>query len=280
MQYYKQKFDEERALYGISESEILDCDFDGVQDGESALKETSNNIIKNCYFNLRYPLWHADYTKIFNSKMSASCRAALWYDKGIEIDHCEMKGIKALREYDLVSVKHSKIYSLEFAWKCRNVNIQECTLDSQYPFFECEDVKIHSLHMKGKYSFQYVKNMEIRNSVLDTKDAFWHSENVTVYDSVIQGEYLGWYSKNLKLVRCRIIGTQPLCYCENLVLEDCTMEQTDLAFELSGVHATVLNEIDSIKNPKSGTIKAKGIKQIIFDNKQVCERDTVIKTDV
>ena len=51
MQYYKQKFDEERALYGISESEILDCDFDGVQDGESALKETSNNIIKNCYFN-------------------------------------------------------------------------------------------------------------------------------------------------------------------------------------------------------------------------------------
>ena len=124
MQYYKQKFDEERALYGISESEILDCDFDGVQDGESALKETSNNIIKNCYFNLRYPLWHADYTKIFNSKMSASCRAALWYDKGIEIDHCEMKGIKALRECDLVSVKHSKIYSLEFAWKCRNVNIQ------------------------------------------------------------------------------------------------------------------------------------------------------------
>ena len=35
----KQRFDEERALYGSSDILVRDCSFDGPADGESAFKE-------------------------------------------------------------------------------------------------------------------------------------------------------------------------------------------------------------------------------------------------
>jgi hypothetical protein len=129
-----------------------------------------------------------------------------------------------------------------------------------------ENIDIDGYTLYGNYSFQYVKNAVIRNANLQTKDAFWESENITVYDSVINGEFLAWYSKNLRLVRCRIGGTQPLCYCENLVLEDCTFEpDADLAFEYSSVQATVNGHIVSVKNPRSGFIKAGSIGEVILD---------------
>lgn len=125
--------------------------------------------------------------------------------------------------------------------------------------------------MQGKYSFQYVHNMTIENSIFDKKDAFWHAKNVVVKNSTIKGQYLGWYSDNLTLINCKIIGTQPLCYCKHLKLVNCTMEKTDLAFEYSDVEANVKGLIDSVKNPKSGYIKADKIKDIILE-------DSIIKT--
>ena len=119
------------------------------------------------------------------------------------------------------------------------------------------------MNFKGKYSFQYVENLEITNSNLDTKDAFWHSENVTVKDSVVKGEYLGWFSKDLTLINCKIIGTQPLCYCENLKLINCTMKNCDLSFEYSDVEADIKGNVDSIKNPKSGTITVDSVGEVI-----------------
>ena len=44
------------------------------------------------------------------------------------------------------------------------------------------------------------------------------------------------------------------------------MVDTDLAFEKSEVEAEVTTVVDSIKNPKSGTIKAAGVKEIIMDD--------------
>ena len=112
----------------------------------------------------------------------------------------------------------------------------------------CSDIKIRNFRLDGNYSFQYCKNVEIHDSILNTKDAFWETENVTVYDSEINGEYLGWYAKNLRLVRCRISGTQPLCYAEN-----------------SSVNADVKGHITSVKNPRTGHIKADSIGEIIID---------------
>lgn len=274
--YQNERFDEERALYGLDGAQVLDCAFDGPADGESALKETRNLTVERCFFNLRYPFWHCDNAVIRSSEMTALCRAALWYDRNITIEDTAMNGIKALRECQDVRLKGCRVVSPEFLWRCTGVDIQDTTMESEYPLFECKDVTIDGLKMKGKYSFQYVENMTITNSVLDTKDAFWHSKNVTVVDSVVKGEYLAWYSENLHLIRCRIIGTQPLCYCKGLVLENCTMEETDLSFERSEVKATVKGKIDSVKNPRCGEIHADSIGEIIWADNCVDPKDTVI----
>lgn len=270
------KFDEERALYGLKNTKVIDCRFDGPADGESAFKECENIQVKDCYFNLRYPFWHVKGCMIQNADMTENCRAALWYDSDVTIKNSKLHGIKAFRECKNVSLVDSDVVSPEFFWRCNKVQVSHTTMQSEYPFFECSEVTIDDLSMKGKYSFQYVENMTIRNSNLDTKDAFWHSKNVTVIDSVVKGEYLGWYAENLTFIRCRIIGTQPLCYCKNLVLEDCTMEATDLSFERSQVEAKILGRIEGVKNPLCGTISADEIGELLLETDYIDPDQTKI----
>lgn len=271
------QFDEERALYGIRDTQVKSCIFDGPADGESAFKECNNIIVEDCIFNLRYPFWHVHNASVRNSKMTNGCRAALWYDDEITVEDCVLNGIKAFRECQNVKVNNCQIVSPEIFWKCNEVKINKVELESEYPFFECKNVDITQLNMTGKYSFQYVENMTIANSYLDTKDAFWHSKNVTVIDSVVKGEYLGWYSENLRFIRCKIIGTQPLCYCRGLKLCDCTMEGTDLSFERSEVDATIIGRIEGIKNPLCGRIAADDIGEILIEPEYVNPANTIIE---
>ena len=265
MKYENRTYGEERALYGIRDSKVLGCRFDGEEDGESALKECKKIEVEDCYFNLRYPLWHVDDANIRDVEMTEKCRAALWYDSNVRITDSKLNGIKALRECDGVSLVGCDINSEEFGWRCRNISVDSCKLNSQYPFFECKGMEADGIELTGKYSFQYIEDSTFRNCVFKTKDAFWHAKNVTVYDSVISGEYLAWYSENLRLVNCKISGTQPLCYCKGLILENCEMEGTDLSFERSDVRATILGDVMSIKNPISGQIKADSIGKLIWD---------------
>ncbi len=262
--------DEERALYGINNAQITRCIFDGPEDGESALKESSNIIVSDCDFRLRYPFWHVTNARIENTRMTDSCRAALWYDKNIRIISCEMSGIKAVRECKKISIENCNIQSEEFGWYSQDIKIKNTNLVSEYPFLNSSILRLESFTLKGKYSFQYVKDVEIRDSNLDTKDAFWHAKNVTVSDSIVKGEYLGWYSENLKFVRCKIIGSQPLCYAKGLILEDCEMIDCNLSFEKSDVQATILGSVVSVKNPASGCIRADSIGKIIMDNNSTC----------
>ena len=266
MRFENKQYDEERALYGIKDSEVVKCVFDGEADGESALKECRSITVSDCDFRLRYPLWHVEGGELDDIRMTETCRAALWYCKDLKIHNSKMYGIKALRECEDVTLCDCDINSAEFGWRCRNIKVSNTSLSSEYPFFECKNMEFDGFRLQGKYSFQYVENAVMRNCELKTKDAFWHAKDVTVYDSVIAGEYLGWYSENLRLVRCKISGTQPLCYCKGLVLEDCETEGCDLSFEKSDVRATVKGNIVSVKNPISGYIRADSIGEIILDD--------------
>ncbi len=257
-------FDEERSLYNLKDAEVLNCKFAGAADGESVLKECRNYSVKNCSFSLRYPMWHAKKFTLKNSSMDDKARAPLWYSKDGEISGSNILGIKCLRECKNIIMNNCNIISPEFGWKCNGIKIKNSTIDSMYFLFESKDVEIENLNMSGKYSFQYMKNLSIKNSNLDTKDAFWHSKNIVVENSVIKGEYLGWFSENLTFINCKIIGTQPLCYCKNLKLINCTMEKTDLSFEYSDVEADIKGHIASVKNPKSGTIVADSVGEIIY----------------
>lgn len=276
---YKDKiYDEERALYGIENATVENCTFDGPADGESALKECNGIKVENCDFKLRYPFWHVTDGNINNCRLYETCRAALWYDKGVTIENSKLNGIKALRECIDTDLKNCEIVSEEFGWRCTGLNVENSSLTSMYPFFECKNATFNGLSLNGKYSFQYIENATLKNCELKTKDAFWHCKNVTVEDSLVQGEYLAWYSENLKLVRCKIVGTQPLCYCKGLILEDCEMEGADFAFENSEVEATITSHVISIKNPIKGHIKAESIGEIILDSKREPKTECIIET--
>lgn len=277
IKFINEKFDEERALYGINEALIDSCSFSGPLDGESPLKECSNIDVQNCYFELRYPLWHNANIIISKCELTNLCRAALWYCKNVSIDNSFLHGIKALRECEYVQIYNSDIDSQEFGWFCHNITIKECKINSEYAFLKSSNLEISNIKFKGKYSFQYVKNAIFENCEFDTKDAFWHGENIIVKNSVVKGEYLAWYAKNITFINCKIIGTQPLCYCGDLKLVDCEMIDCDLSFEKSNVEASILNEIESIKNPLSGVIVVKGVKNIIIDDENALAKIIINK---
>ena len=257
------QFDEERALYALKNTDVVDCVFAGPADGESALKEARDVRLENCSFSLRYPLWHVRGFRLHDSRMDDKTRAAIWYAEDGRITDSNLGGIKALRECAGVEIRDCSIDSQEFGWKCRDISLVDSTVRGEYLFLDSRNVKLDRVKMQGKYSFQYMENLTITDSNLDTKDAFWHSKNVTVVNSVVKGEYLGWFSEGLTLINCKIIGTQPLCYCKDLKLIDCTMEGTDLSFEYSDVHATISGHVDSIKNVRSGEVVVDSVGEII-----------------
>ncbi len=263
-----QTFDEERALYGLSDIQAENCRFDGPADGESAFKECRNIGITNTFFNLRYPMWHVTGLKLDNSELTDKCRAAIWYTRDAEISNSSLHGIKALRECATISIKGCDIISPEFGWSVNSIRMENSKAVSEYFMMRSTDLAFDSVSLDGKYSFQYIENGTFTNCSFNTKDAFWHAKNVTVKDSVINGEYLAWYSDGLTLENCTIRGTQPFCYCKNLKLINCRMENCDLAFEKSDVEAVVLSHVDSIKNPRSGSITVQSYGDLIMDDEE------------
>lgn len=257
--------DKERAFYASRDVALDFCRFEGAADGESALKESRDLTLSDCFFALRYPLWHVENCSLRRCEMTETCRAALWYATRVSASDCLLHGTKVLRESKQVSLEKCDMKSEECGWFCRDVRLSDVSAAGDYFLFHASQIEAKNLTFSGKYSFQYTENVLLDACTLDTKDAFWHAENVTVRNSVIKGEYLGWYSNGLTLINCRIEGTQPLCYCKRLTLINCTVTHGDLAFEYSDVCASVRGKIDSVKNPCAGHIEADEIGEIIRD---------------
>ena len=268
MTIYKDKiYDEERALYGSVGISVENCRFDGPVDGESAMKESRDVMVKSSFFNLRYPFWHNHHLQIEDSDMTEKCRAAIWYSDDIRITNTRMHGIKGLRECCDVEIEGCNIISPEFGWSVTNISMKNSFAESEYFMMRSTGLQFESIRMKGKYSFQYIEDAVFDNCSFDTKDAFWHAKNVVVRNCRVKGEYLGWYCENVTFENCTLIGTQPLCYCKGLKLIDCRMKEADLAFEKSDVDADILSSVISIKNPRSGSIRVKSVEEIIMDDK-------------
>lgn len=269
--------DQERALYGLRDTLVKDCIFDGPADGESAFKECADVEADHCFFNLRYPFWHDEHLTIRNSEMTELCRAALWYSHHITIADTKLHGIKALRECSQVKMIGCDIVSPEFGWSVHNIEMEDCDAQAEYFMMRSTGLRFTNVRMKGKYSFQYIEDAVFEDCDFDTKDAFWHAKNVVVKNSTVKGEYLAWYCENVTFENCKIIGTQPLCYCKGLKLVNCEMIDCDLAFERSEVEATITTPVLSIKNPLAGRITVPAVGEIIRDMEEA--RGTVqVKT--
>ncbi|MBO4636273.1 MAG: DUF3737 family protein [Clostridiales bacterium] len=264
--YRNEIFEEERALYGSREVKVISCCFDGPADGESALKESTDIRVADSFFNLRYPFWHDTDLTIEGSEMTDKCRAAIWYSKDITINGTKLHGIKALRECSNVEMVNCDIVSPEFGWSVTGISMKDCKAESEYFMMRSKDLTFDNVKLAGKYSFQYITNATFTGCEFNTKDAFWHARDVVVKDSIINGEYLAWYCENVTFENCTIRGTQPLCYCRGLKLINCRMEDADLSFEKSDVDAQIVTSVISIKNPRSGAIRVRSVKEIIRDD--------------
>ena len=264
--YQNQTFDEERALYGVKDVQVISCRFDGPADGESALKESRDVTVSDSFFNLRYPFWHDHHLQIRHCEMTEFCRAALWYSQDVHITDSKLHGIKALRECADVNIHGCDIISPEFGWSVRGISMADTSVQGEYFMLRSDHLTFDHVKLNGKYSFQYITDSVFTNCEFDTKDAFWHAKNVIIRDSVIKGEYLAWYCENVTFENCTIIGTQPLCYCKGLKLIHCRMVDCDLAFEKSEVEAEIDSSVVSIKNPRSGKITVESVGETIMDD--------------
>lgn len=263
-------FDAERAFYGVEDTRVKGCSFDGPADGESAFKECRNIEVEDCYFNLRYPFWHDVCAKIKKSELTSLCRAALWYSEDITVTDSKLHGTKALRECANVSLHNCDIASAEFGWSVRGITMTDSAAVGEYFMMRSEGLRFQNVRLTGKYSFQYITNAHFENCRFDTKDAFWHAKNVVLRNCTIKGEYLAWYCENVVFENCKIIGTQPLCYCKGLRLIDCEMLEADLCFERSEVEATLTAPVISIKNPRAGTVTLPACGEQIWDDPLAC----------
>ena len=275
-----QTFGGERPLFGSKDLKLINVT---ITDGESALKECADIEADRCEFQGKYPFWHVDGFKISNCIFREGARAALWYSKHLIMTDTLVEAPKMFREMSDISLDNVQISDAqETLWHCSDVKLKNVKVaKADYLFMHSNNIEIEDYRQQGNYSFQYCKNVVIRNAVIDSKDAFWGTEDVTVYDSTITGEYLGWHSKRLHLINCHISGTQPLCYATDLVMENCTMgEDADLAFENSTLNATIVSNITSVKNPRSGKISAKSIGELILDESIKSPADCDIVTDM
>ena len=164
----------------------------------------------------------------------------------------------------------------ETLWHCKDVSLENVSAKGDYFAMNCENLKIEKLNLVGNYCFDGCKNLTIKDSKLLSKDAFWNCEDIYAQNCIINGEYLGWNSKNITLVDCTITSLQGMCYIENLIMRGCVSVDTTLAYEYSSVDAEMLSDMQSVKNPLSGRIKAKDIKELIMDEKFIDPTKTKI----
>lgn len=257
----------ERALFMSNDLEVVNCIF---ADGESPLKESKNITVADSMFEWKYPFWYCENVQVTNSIFGEMARAGIWYTNHIQMDEVTIEAPKEFRRCDDVRLNGVHFaHAEETLWNCRNVQMNKVSAKGDYFATSCENMEITDFSLAGNYSFDGCRNITMRRAKLLSKDAFWNCENVTVYDSIITGEYLGWNSKNITFINCTIESLQGMCYMENVVLKDCTLLNTDLAFEYSTVDADVKSSIVSVKNPVSGTIRAQSIGEIIFDDPKI-----------
>lgn len=256
-------FTGERSLFCLENAIIRYSNF---HDGESPFKEGKNLELHSCTFQWKYPLWYGVGHSVTDCVFQETARSGIWYTHESEFVRCSFLAPKLFRRCHDISIIDSDFPNAqETLWSCLNVSILNCNFKGDYLLKDSSGVKLENVTLLGNYLLDGGRDIVIRNCHFETKDAFWNCQNVLIEDSTIIGEYFGWNSKNVTLRRCKVVSNQGFCYMENVTLEDCYLEGTDLSFEYCTGKATVLDRIESVKNPKHLVLAAKGVKEFILD---------------
>ncbi|MBR4514846.1 MAG: DUF3737 family protein [Lachnospiraceae bacterium] len=277
MEYKDTKFIEERALYGMEDIKLNGCVF---EKGESPLKECRNVKACECLFRYKYPFWYCDGVDLRLVTFFDMARAGVWYTKNYSMSDSIVEAPKNFRRCENITLSNVMIPNAqETLWNCTGVTLDRVNANGPYFGMNCRDVRVKSLNLIGDYSFDGGVNIEVEDSNLASKDAFWNCENVTVKNTFITGEYLGWNSKNLRFIDCTIESLQGMCYIENLEMINCRLINTTLVFEYADVEADIRGTVDSVFNPRSGTIKADRINHLVIQKDKIDTSKTKIICD-
>ncbi len=265
---------EERALFGREGLRIYNTVF---LDGESPLKECRDIEVYNSMFKWKYPLWYCRDVKVTDCALFEAARAGIWYTNNISVENTMIESPKNFRRCENVSLKNVTFTGgAETLWDCRNVTLGGVEAKGDYFAMNSSDIRADGLKLSGNYCFDGVRNTEISNSMFLGRDLFWNSENVTVRDSFISGAYLGWNAKNLTLINCTVESLQGMCYIDTLIMKNCRLVNTTLAFEYSTVEADITGRIESVLNPKGGTITADSIGELTLEKDRIDPSKTKI----
>ena len=266
------KYTGERALFMLSNASITDALF---CDGESPLKESLNLDILRCTFDWKYPIWYAKNIEVNDSRFTFNARSGVWYTDNITMNRCVIDAPKTFRKATRIKlVSCSSEHADETLWFCKDIKLECVKAKGNYLAMASENVEVNHLELDGNYFLDGAKNCVVRDSILNSKDAFWNTENVTIINSKITGEYFGWNSKNMVLINCEISSLQGLCYIDGLKMINCKLKDSSLCFEYcSKIDAEIIDVFESIKNPTSGIIRIKGVKELIIDEHSRAKKD-------
>ena len=266
-EYSDTHFTGERALYASRDVRVTDSIF---EDGESPLKESANVELFGCMFRWKYPLWYCRDVSAVKCTWFEGARAGVWYSDGVSVETAIIEAPKNFRRCrDLTLRDVSLMNAKETLWDCHGVTLENVVVKGDYFGMNCSELTVDGFMIDGNYTFDGVRNATVRNARMMSRDAFWNCENVTVTDSFITGEYLGWNSKNLTFENCTIESLQGMCYIEDLRMINCKLINTTLAFEFADVDADICSKVDSVINPRSGTIRAEAIGELIVEPDRV-----------
>ena len=172
----EQTFDKERELYGIHDTFIKHCTFDGPADGESALKECRNVRVEDSFFDLRYSLWH---------------------DRDLVLARCELT--------DDITLENCTAESKYFLMRNHGVRAKNLELSAKYSLQYIEDGLFEDCVIDSKDAFWHAKNVTVKNSILGGEYLAWYSENLTFENCRIIGTQPFCYCKNLTLSNCEMV---------------------------------------------------------------------------
>ncbi len=257
----------ERALYNAENLLVFDTVF---ETGESPLKHSQNIELYHCNFRSKYPVWYSKSCKMQDCIIEEEARAGIWYTEEIKLTDSLCAAPKTFRKCNGIFLKNVSFpHAEETLWENQDIEIRQVTACGDYFAKGCRNLEINGFTLTGNYSFDTVRNAEIRNAKILGRDAFWNCENITVYDSYLSGKYIGWNSKNLTFINCVIESEQGFCYTDNLVMQNCRLVNTTLAFEYSTVDLDILSDIESVKNPSGGIIRADKINTLILEQHRI-----------
>src|SRR5574344_393163 len=210
-QILNQTYDEERALYNIKDTEVLNCTFKGPQDGESVLKECRNILVNNCIITSPEFGWKCSEIKISNSEINSEY--FLFETDNVEIENLKMHGKYSFQYMTNLHITDSNLDTKDAFWHSKNVLVENSTVKGEYLGWFSENLTLVNCKIIGTQPLCYCKNLKLINCEMEDADfAFEYSE----VDADINGNVIS--IKNPKS------GTIKVDSVNKIIMEDAIMD--------------------------------------------------------